>query len=134
MSVATVDIMPSSLAVEKYLDEMRLLRKPLTVVSAQQVLEEYLNFADPHDIRAGVLRWLAWCQDNGNSTRTLAAKRTRIQCFYSASTSTSRSRGSGSLLYALKFSLKKNSISSSRPLKAVDTGFSNPSCRAVSAS
>jgi hypothetical protein len=39
MSVAAVDIMPPSLAVKKYLDEMRLLRKPLTVVSAQQGLE-----------------------------------------------------------------------------------------------
>jgi hypothetical protein len=30
----------------------------MTVSSAQQILNEYLAFADPSDIRAGVLRWL----------------------------------------------------------------------------
>jgi len=81
MNDSTLAEMPSY-AVEQYLDELRLLRKPMTVVSAEQILEEYLPFADPSDLRGGVLRWLRWCKDKGNSTRTLEAKRTRVQCFY----------------------------------------------------
>jgi hypothetical protein len=51
VSLGTVDLMPASISVEQYLDELRLLRKPMTVKSAEQILNEYLGFADPSDVR-----------------------------------------------------------------------------------
>jgi hypothetical protein len=56
MATAILDAMPTSYAVEQYLDELRPLRKNRTLHSAQQVLEEYLALADPNVVRSIALR------------------------------------------------------------------------------
>jgi len=69
-------------AVEKYLAELGLLRKPGTLYCARLVLLEYLPHANSADIRGGVMDYLAACRSRGNGSRTLAQKATRLQAFY----------------------------------------------------
>jgi integrase len=74
--------MLQSHAVEKYLEELRLLRKPNTYIASRQILYEFLNYVDSNDIRGSVLTWLAACKAKGNSLRTLEHKRIRVTSFY----------------------------------------------------
>ena len=71
-----------SLAVEKYLAELRLVRKPKTADEARHILYEFLNYVDSRDIRGSVLRWLAACKARGNASRTLETKRVRVSAYY----------------------------------------------------
>jgi hypothetical protein len=133
MSVATVDVMPPSLAVETYLDELRLLRKSMTVVSAQQILEEYLTFADPSDIR-GPAACSAGCHGASQKVTPLERLKQREResnASTSVWTSTLRSRAYASPWLDQKSSLPTNSTPSSKWRKAVDSGCTKPSCNPV---
>ncbi|HXW91287.1 MAG TPA: hypothetical protein VEK33_12135 [Terriglobales bacterium] len=60
-----------SAAIEAYIREMELLRKPGTVYRARHVLTQYQRFARPHDIRQGIIDYLQWCKSRGNANSTL---------------------------------------------------------------
>ena len=48
-----------SAAVEQYLAERQLSRSVATAYNSRVALTEYLRFARPHDIRQGVIDYLA---------------------------------------------------------------------------
>ena len=71
-----------SAAVEKYLRELELLRKPATVYRVRLCLTEYLKFAKPHDVRQGIIDYLAACKARGCCNATWANRRTILLGFY----------------------------------------------------
>jgi integrase/recombinase XerD len=69
-------------SVEKYLQELSLTSRPSTIVSARQILREFLAFVDPRDIRQSVINYLADCKKRGLSMRTIEHRRIRLVAFY----------------------------------------------------
>jgi hypothetical protein len=74
--------MSVSSRVDRYIENLAVVPKAATVRAAQQILGEYLKFANPHDIRAGVMAYLKDCQKRGNDPRTVETKRIRVLAFY----------------------------------------------------
>jgi hypothetical protein len=75
---------PSSHAVESYLNELALLRKPATHRDATYCLRDYLPFANPQDIKGGILEYLAACRAKGNCMRTIQKRLVRVLSFYNS--------------------------------------------------
>jgi integrase/recombinase XerD len=75
-------VVSMSAKVDEYLREVYLSKRPNTFQSAQRILMEYLNYADPRDIRASVIAFLAGCRAKGNSIRTQNVKVERVLTFY----------------------------------------------------
>jgi integrase len=82
MRVGENPAVSQSQSVDRYLDELHTLRKYSTFRVARRILLDYLDHANPQDVRAGVISYLKACKEKGNTPDTIEHKRIRIKAFY----------------------------------------------------
>jgi hypothetical protein len=70
--------MSMSPAVDRYLQQLFLLRKASTAKSAERVLHDYMDFlrrSPGGNVKDRIIAFLAHCRQQGNCLRTLEKKR-----------------------------------------------------------